>query len=213
MIIHNVQQGSVAWEWIRAQRLTASNAQAIATGGAGLKTLCYQKVANMITGVLPDQIRNKDIDRGHAIEPKARAAYELIKQCKVQVVGFVEIDDFVGFSPDGFPLLEDPEGEGLIEIKCKSNEHHLRLLLEEKIDPAHICQMQMEMLLSGRKWCDYFGYNQFYGEMQFLRRIYPDPAIQAKLADGLALGREIMRKMYEQLKGVKKWKLLQNQAI
>lgn len=210
MIIHDVPQGSTEWEWLRAQRLTASNAQAIAAGGAGLKTLCYQKVANMVTGTLPDQIRNKDIERGHAMEPKARAAYGLIKNCKVQVVGFVEIDEFVGFSPDGFPLADDPEGDGLIEIKCKNNEHHLRLLLEEKIDPAHIWQMQMQMLLAGRKWCDYFAYNEFYGEMQFLLRIYPDADMQAKLADGLALGREIMKKMYDQLKGVKKWKLLQN---
>ena len=45
MKIYNVEQKSDEWLRLRSGKLTASNAQVIATGGKGLQTLCLETTA------------------------------------------------------------------------------------------------------------------------------------------------------------------------
>lgn len=196
MIIHNVQQGSAEWLNLRAGRFTATDAQALAEAKKGLETVALEKTAYLLTGNLPDIFENPAMQAGHIREPFARKAYEEYAGVKVETVGFIEQDEFCGFSPDGLVGKD-----GLIEIKCKQDKAHLYTVLSGKIDPKHWAQMQFQLLVSGRKWCDYVCFNPMFKNPLYVKRIWPDSELQAKISDGLAKGRELIKqylKEYEE---------------
>ena len=188
MIIHEVKQGSFEWLNLRAGRFTATDAQAVAEAKKGLETAALAKAAYWLTGNLPDVVETKAMQEGHMREPLARAAYAEYTGHKVQTVGFAELDEYAGCSPDGLV-----GADGLIEIKCKQDKAHLYTVLTGKIDPAHMAQMQFQMLICGRKWCDYVCFNPMFKNPLYLKRVTADTEYQARLADGLAKGRELVQ--------------------
>lgn len=195
MIIHDVQQGSFEWLNLRAGRFTATDAQALAEGKKGLETAALCKAAFWLTGNLPDIVETKAMQEGHIREPKARRAYEEYMGRKVQTVGFAELDEYVGCSPDGL-VGED----GLIEIKCKQDKAHLYTVLRGKIEAEHWAQMQFQMLICGRKWADYVGFNPMFKNPLYVQRVWPDAQYQAALADGLDKGRELVKSYIQKYK-------------
>lgn len=62
---------------------------------------------------ISEKIIVKNLERGILYEPYARQAYEQEKGISVQQVGFVELDDSTGCSPDGLVSFN-----GILEIKC-----------------------------------------------------------------------------------------------
>ena len=56
---------------------------------------------------------------------------------------------------------------------------------EGKIDKKYLDQMQMQMYVSGRRWCDFFAFNPNFNPNFFCKRIYADPAIHAALTEAL----------------------------
>jgi len=200
MIIHkNLEQGTPEWYMLRLGKLTASDAQAIGNNGKGLETLCLEKVAEKLTGCIPEQIDNEDIARGRALEDEARASYELETGNIVQTVGFVQYDDNIGCSPDG--LIGD---DGLIEIKCKNNKNHLLMILGKEIDSKYHWQIQGQIFVTGRKWCDFVSYNPNFLDMPLkIIRVFPDEKKQAALCEGFAAGNKKIKEILEEIKNVK----------
>lgn len=202
MQIHNCIQGGELWLNLRAGRFTATDAPELMpdkrTGKAkkGLDTLAYKKAAYWLTGNLPDTPTTAAMEWGKMQEPHARALYAEITGNEVQEVGFVELDDYVGCSPDG--LVGD---EGLIEIKCKQDYNHLYAVCNEWVDPDHALQMQYQMLITGRAWCDYVLYNPLFKNPIYVKRIFKDVKVQAQLADGLANGRELIKQIIKNYDG------------
>ena len=202
MQIHNCIQGGELWLNLRAGRFTATDAHELMpdkrTGKAkkGLDTLAYKKAAYWLTGNLPDTPTTAAMEWGKMQEPHARALYAEITGNEVQEVGFVELDDYVGCSPDG--LVGD---EGLIEIKCKQDYNHLYAVCNEWVDPEHELQMQYQMLVTGRHWCDYVLYNPLFKNPIYVKRIFKDVKAQAQLADGLANGRELIKQIIKNYDG------------
>jgi len=112
-------------------------------------------------------------------EPAARAAYERITGRIVEETGFVAHDTLLaGCSPDG--LID---WDGLIEIKCPySSANHIETLLNGM--PAdHIPQVQGQMWITGREWCDFVSYDPRMPEALQLhvQRIQRDEAFIADL--------------------------------
>jgi len=112
-------------------------------------------------------------------EPAARAAYERITGRIVEETGFVAHDTLLaGCSPDG--LID---WDGLIEIKCPySSANHIETLLNGM--PAdHIPQVQGQMWITGREWCDFVSYDPRMPEALQLhvQRIQRDPSFIADL--------------------------------
>lgn len=194
MIIYNVTQGTDEWHAVRLGKLTASKAQAIATAGKGLETLAFEKVAEILSGVRQDSYTNSDIERGKEQEELARASYELKYGLSVIPVGFVELDKYVGASPDGF-VGED----GLLEIKCPNNANFVKVMYSKKPAPEYEWQMQMQMYVTGRNWVDFVVFNENFPEIITLRVEKDAPKIE-KLTAGLAKGVEQIETI---LKGVK----------
>ena len=121
--------------------------------------------------------------------------YELETGETVKEVGFIEYDEQVGVSPDGM-IGED----GLVEIKCLNDLNHFKHILygEANIDSGHKWQMQMQMLVSGRKWCDYVLYNPNYKKSLLVYRIHEDKEAHESLLKGF----EVAKKKMEEIKAL-----------
>ena len=112
-------------------------------------------------------------------EAAARAAYEAHADIEVEETGFVAHDVlYAGCSPDGLV-----DWDGLIEIKCPYNTSvHIETLLSGM--PAdHIPQVQGQMWITGRQWCDFVSYDPRMPEplQLYVQRIPRDPAFIADL--------------------------------
>jgi putative phage-type endonuclease len=194
MKAYNLEQGSEEWFKIRLGKLTASNAQAIAADGKGLETLAFEKVAEIITHKAKPSYTNEDIERGKELEAMARNSYEVETGIVAKQVGFIELDEFTGCSPDGL-IGED----GLLEIKCKNDVNFARYLYDGKIDPEHEWQMQMQMLVSGRKWVDYVIFNENFPKTTVIVRVARNEEeikqLQAGITTGIAKIKEILEKI------------------
>ena len=161
--IYDCEQNSSEWYECRLRKITASNMKTLMGNGITRDNILLSKASEIITGVYDESERftNKDIKRGNDLEIFAKEKYEELNNINVRTVGFVELDKFVGVSPDG--LVGD---DGLIEIKCPNNKNYIKQVIhgKESISNIYITQMQMQMYVTNRKWCDYVIYNQDFIE-------------------------------------------------
>jgi hypothetical protein len=193
MQVHNFQQGTPEWLKARLGKFTASHASAIATNGDGLRTLCYEKAAEIMTGVLGESYKNADMDRGNELEPTARNMYEMETGNVVTQVGFIESDVWTGCSPDGLVGTD-----GMVEIKNKKDTLFLRYLMERKIDPAHEWQMQYQMWVAEREWVDYVVYNDNFAKV-IITRVHRNEMSVAKCCVGRNAGVQIVKGIFKEV--------------
>lgn len=199
--IHNVEQKSEQWYKLREQYpLTASNAQAIGNGKAGLETLCYKILSEKYSNTSKDKYSNEDLERGIELEPLARELYELRTGNKVAQIGFVtddEISKVGGASPDGDVVNTD----GLVEIKAFADQKHFELICEHnengafKIESKYEWQMQQQMLFTGKKWVDFVAFNPNYSQSLLIQRVQIDEEKQQAIKNGLKIGEELLQKI------------------
>lgn len=202
--VHNVVQGSEEWFELRNKYpLTASKAQAVGNQGAGLKTLCWEKLAEKYSNADKEMYSNKDMERGNELEPLAREMYELETNNTVIEIGFVTDDSISkvgGASPDG--LVND---EGLVEIKAFADTKHFKAIIEQKktgtftVESQYIWQMQQQMLFTGRQWCDFVAYNPNYPQSLLIQRIEADTVKQDAIKEGLQKGDELLKEIENNL--------------
>ena len=195
VVRNDFAQRTDAWYAVRLGKLTASKAQAIGNCGKGLETLCWEKAAEIITGKGPEQLENADITRGVELEDEARGAYTLETGNFVQQVGFVQYGEYAGCSPDG--LIND---DGGIEIKCKNDVNHIKLMVERKVDSGYMWQVQMNLLVTARKWWDFVSYNpNFTDNPLIIIRVYPDKEMQDKLKEGIKKGTKRIKEILSEV--------------
>jgi predicted phage-related endonuclease len=185
MTIYECEQKSDEWFSLRKGKMTASHAQAIGNNGKGLDTYIIGLMAEYYSSGEKEMFSNFHTDRGNELEPQARSIYELTTGQTVQEVGFIEYDEFTGCSPDGL-VGED----GGLEIKCLNDVAHFKHLLNgaDEIDSGYIWQIQMNLLITGRKWWDYVAYNPNFQQSTFVHRFTPDEEMHKKLLTGITEG-------------------------
>jgi len=167
---YDLVQGSDEWREIRLGKFTGSTAAALLTNGkdadglgAAVKTLIYKNASELITGGEGDSFQgNVHTDRGNASEPLAIELYEEATWSTVKKCGFIELNHYIGYSPDGL-VGED----GMAECKAPDNAEYLRLLLERTIDPKYFGQMMFGLWVTGRQWCDNIYFNSSFGNMPY----------------------------------------------
>jgi len=196
MIIHDVEQGTPEWLELRKGRVTASHATAIATNGKGLDTYVLELMSEYYSSGEREYYSNADMDRGNELEELAASAYEMEVGAKLEKVGFVEYNEFVGCSPDRL-VGED----GLVEIKCPNDKNFFKFLLEgeKAISTDYMAQMQMQMLVTGRKWCAFVAYNPNFEKSIFIHRVVVDEVKHAKLLEGFKSAEEKIKTIKNQL--------------
>ena len=113
-------------------------------------------------------------------EPHARRAYAELMGVEVVEVPFVEHPEIpmFGCSPDG--LVGD---DGLVEIKAPNTATHLDTLLSETVPSKYVIQMQVQMAVCGRDWCDFASFDpRLPANMAlFVRRIDRDVSLILEL--------------------------------
>lgn len=192
-IYKNIEQGSPEWFELRKGKMTASNAQAISANGKGLETYIYSLLAEEHSKD-KERYTNADIERGIELEPLARDTYTIETGNEVEEVGFIEMDELVGCSPDG--LIGD---DGGVEIKCVNDVNFFKLTVngERAIESRYLWQVQMCLLVSGRAWWDLVFYNPNFDKNMIIFRIEPELAKQEKLIMGIEKGKAIIQEVEE----------------
>ena len=123
---------------------------------------------------------------GREQEAAALDAYIASTLGQVTTTGFVAHPTLpVGASPDALVAdIHDPDGAfGLVEIKCPYNSQvHLETWLHG-MPEDHMAQIQGQMWLTGREWCDFVSFDpRMPADLQlYTQRIKGDPEFQAKL--------------------------------
>lgn len=188
-------------EWYELRRkypLTASNAQAIGNNGKGLETLVWSVLADKYSFADKENITNKDMERGVELEAQARAIYELETGNTVTEVGFVtneKVSPVCGASPDG--IVGD---DGLLEIKCFDDAKHFKYAVNGlEIESQYEWQVQMQMLVTERKWCDFVAYNPNYKKSLLVKRIEADEEKQKQIIEGLGIGAKLIKEIESKL--------------
>lgn len=195
-IYNDLQQGTEEWLRVRLGKFTASSASTIAVNGKGLETLIFEKAEELISGQIKEGYKNADMLSGNELEPKARNLYELETENIVNQVGFCELDEFVGCSPDGMIGTD-----GLMEVKCPTFRVYYDYLTTGLVDTGYMWQMQMQMFVTDRKWCDYVVYNPLFKKTPIIiKRIERDETAINKLKVGLEMGKAKLQSILERLK-------------
>ncbi|MDO9364643.1 MAG: YqaJ viral recombinase family protein [Sphingopyxis sp.] len=156
-----MEQGTPEWLAARAGKVTASRvADVLAktkTGpGAGRANYMAELIAERLTGAPAERFANAAMQWGTDKEPEARSLYAFLTDAEVEQVGFIEHPEIAmcGASPDG---LVGPDG--MVEIKCPNTATHIDTLLGQIVPTKYITQMQWQMAVTGRQWCDFASYD------------------------------------------------------
>lgn len=197
--IIKVDQGTEKWLAVRKLKMTASNAYAISCNSTGLKSYCKKIVIDSLCE--SESFSSKAMQFGNEYEPEAREKYEMVKGVLVDQIGFAELSEFVGASPDG--LVGD---DGLVEIKCRYKpEKHFDFIMKRKIELSYYWQMQMQMYVLDRKWCDFVSYQPFFKENSLIiDRVERNNQDIEKLKLGLVSGERQIKELIENYNSLKK---------
>lgn len=185
MNVLDLEQGSPEWLQARCGSLGASRiADALARTksgwGASRGNLLTELVCERLTGTPTECFVSDAMRHGTEQEPHARAMYEFLHDAEVKQVGLVLHPTIKGThaSPDGLV------GEhGLIEIKAPSSRVHIETLMGAPINDRYIKQMQWQMAVCERAWCDFVSFDpRLPAEMQlFVKRVPRDDELIAEL--------------------------------
>lgn len=179
-------QGTPEWLQERAGHVTASRAAdvlaTIKNGEAATRRQYRVQVCTeRLTGIPVQGYQNAAMLWGTMTEPEARSAYEAATGELVEQVGFIKHPEmeWVGASPDGCI-----DTDGLLEIKCPESTTHLEWMLEERLPPKHVPQVQFQLWVTGRQWVEFVSYDPRFPEplRLFTVRVQRDEAYIATLA-------------------------------
>lgn len=126
-------------------------------------------------------------ERGKALEHEARRVYSAVYETEVEEVGLVEDTEYfpgwVVCSPDGL-VGED----GIIEIKCLVAKYVTQYTEGKYKDsfyiiPAYRTQIQFNLFVTQRQWCDFIYYHPRVGLR--VQRVYRDEDYIEKIKKSL----------------------------
>ncbi len=159
MIISKHEQGTKSWMAERVGIPTASNFDKVFTtkGVKSAQADAYMNalLAEWMIGEKEEIKQSEWMLRGIEMEAEARSAYEFITDRDVECVGFCfkGKDKLCGASPDGFI-----DENGLVEFKCPKPGTHVGYMLANKLPATYIQQVQGQLWVTGRGWCDFVSY-------------------------------------------------------
>lgn len=160
-----------------------------------------EQAQEIITGVFDeaDGWSSFWTDRGLELEPRARKYYEFITGNTSTECGLILTDDgSAGASVDG--LVGD---DGQNEIKCLKRTNHVEILLADEVPEKFIPQIQGQLFVTGRKWCDFISYHPDAHIQGFIKRVERDEVYIARLKSALDRFNKDLDAMIERLLAMK----------
>lgn len=198
-IITDFEQQTDEWYFAKLGKFSGSGFHLFLGNSQTKEDALWEKVAErkwLDTDV--EHFINQYTERGKVLEHEARRLYSAVYDTDVKTCGLVEedgeFDTWAVCSPDGL-VGED----GIIEIKCLIAKNFLQVTDKsskkyEYIKPEYRTQVQYNLLVTDRKWCDFIYYHP-RGGMHVIR-IEPDPEYQEKIKAAL---RECIKFIEERL--------------
>jgi putative phage-type endonuclease len=180
-----MDQHTPEWHAARLGKATASRiADVVAKTKSGYSTsranYAAQLVCERLTGVHAESFVSPAMAWGVEKEAEARRLYEFERDLQAVTVGFIDhpVITMSGASPDGF--VGDV---GLIEVKCPITATHIDTLLGRSVPGRYVTQMQWQMAVTGRQWCDFVSYDPRLPLhlRLFIERVHRDAALIAQL--------------------------------
>lgn len=121
-------------------------------------------IAERVSGNARDNYTSAAMQWGIDHEDDARTAYEVHTGNLVELTGFIPHPEvkYLGASPDG--LIDD---DGILEIKCPSPATHIGYLRGGVVPEEYRPQVLLQLVVTGRKWCDFVSYDPRAKELAF----------------------------------------------
>lgn len=191
--MHNMQvhtdvlQGSNEWDALRLGKITGSCFSKLMGTSEAKRKYLNDRANEIVIGHRCESYHfsNIHIERGHEYEITAKHLYTIQTFNKVNDVGFVELNRYVGCSPDGLV-----DHDGMIEIKIPDSNNYFRQMIdislkgEGAIPKEHYAQMQFNMYVCKRSWCDYVLYSLAHDKNNksiYIFRVLKDEIEQQKI--------------------------------
>lgn len=150
------EQGSHEWKVARIPYITASDMHKVMAKGKGVTRNNYmvRKLCEQLNGTPTPTFKTSYMQDGNDREYIARDIYQQVTENKVIERGFCYIPELgIGASIDGDVVDTD----GIIEIKNLVATEMIELITKKKIKTEYIKQMQTQMFVLDKKWCDFIG--------------------------------------------------------
>lgn len=201
-IIKDLEQGSAEWLEIRMGIVTMSNMSALLVNGKGEEgfgaeafTYMNTLIGERITQEIADPFTgNRHTERGHELEPKARALYEMQTDLSCEQVAII-LNHGCGYSPDSLV-----GADGLNEIKTKLPKYQVELILSGEVPKEHLAQCMGGLWISDREWIDFISY--WPGMPLFVKRLYRDEAMIRKMAERAKTFYELLEDRMNRVLGI-----------
>lgn len=202
-----MEQRTEEWFKVRRGKFTASEIYNLCKPkglGEGGMTYIRSKVAEHF-GSFKKEAKSSSLQWGIDNESIAKEFYEFNYYEKIIDVGFIELDDNCGASPDG---IIDGKQIG-VEFKCpEAPENHIKhCLFESQDDLKKQCeeyywQIQKCMLVTGFKQWKFISFDPrcIGDEKMFVLDVFADEKDQQLLKDRIAEAVEIKKQMIEKIK-------------
>ena len=158
-----VEQGSQEWHRMRSGVITGSRVHDIIKSGRKKGSYSdarsrYMKelIAQVCTGLFPDEINAKQLQWGKDNEPKARELYDPWGDHQITEIAFIYSDDMrCGVSPDS--LVDD---NGALEIKCPwTTTQYIYQLLGGEPKLEYLTQIQFSLWITEREYWDFTNFD------------------------------------------------------
>jgi putative phage-type endonuclease len=201
------QQRSPKWIADRWGKITASKFNDVISKtksgySASRKNYLAELVIERLTPPPTEDIgyKSESMQFGIDNEPVARLEYELITGNTVDEAFFEQLTEDVGASPDGYV-----GADGLIEIKCPNTATHIETLKRQDVPKQYIAQIQGQMMVTGRNWCDFISYDPRLPENAqiFIKRVERDQEYIDNLKNELA---KFIQELNQEVEFVKSYK-------
>lgn len=192
MRIIECQQRSLDWYHARIGVITASSINRVMTA-AKRDVYARELAAEILTQQTKTIPVNEAMQWGIDNEEEALNWYTFSEDVNVKRVGFClhETNDRFGCSPDG--LIDE---NGLVEVKCPNSHNHL-LYMRDGPSKDYIMQMQWQMFVTNRTWCDFVSYDKRMpaNKIAYVHYIYRDNKMIGELEKNAKITVEMIEKL------------------
>ena len=157
----HIEQGTDEWKRARLGYVSASNLDAVMAKGKSGEAVTRKNyktriVAERLTGDIGDSYSNAAMEWGVQTEAQAAMAYEVSKETFLDKTGFWKHTQiqWLGCSPDRLV-----GNDGLVEIKCPNTTTHIDYWLAKKVPSEYVKQVQGQLWVMEREWCDFVSFD------------------------------------------------------
>lgn len=193
------------WHQKRLGKLTASRFDDMMQKGRGENKFgtsamryVYEKVAELLTQA-PHVVTSQAMEWGTELEQDARNKYIELTGNEVSQCDFIEFGEFAGGTPDG--IIDE---DGIIEIKCPFNPaNHCETIITNEVPEKYLMQIQGNLMVTDRKWCDYVSFDPRVQEESlrlFIKRVYRDEVIIEAIRERIIEVSQLIKELHSKLK-------------